>query len=194
MQTMAKLLYGSGLRLMECVRLRIKDVDFQRKQILVRNGKGQKDRYTILIDNVIEPLQRQIAYAAALHDKDLAQGYGSVHLPYALVEKYPNAATDLRWYWVFPSRNLSIDPRSGIKQRHHIHPNSLQKYVREAIRKAGIRKHALCHTFRHSFATHLLESGKFQLHEVQEMLGHKDIKTTQVYLHVLQKKANPLNW
>ena len=144
---MAKLLYGSGLRLMECVRLRIKDVDFQRKQILVRNGKGQKDRYTILIDNVIEPLQRQIAYAAALHDKDLAQGYGSVHLPYALVEKYPNAATDLRWYWVFPSRNLSIDPRSGIKQRHHIHPNSLQKYVREAIRKAGIRKQALCLRF-----------------------------------------------
>ena len=194
MQTMTKLLYGSGLRLMECVRLRIKDVDFQRKQLLVRNGKGNKDRYTILLENVIEPLQRQITYAMALHDKDLAQGYGSVHLPYALAEKYPHAATDVRWYWVFPSRKLSIDPRSGIKQRHHMHPSSLQSAVRDAIRKVGITKHALCHTFRHSFATHLLESGKFQLHEVQELLGHKDINTTQRYLHVLQKKANPLNW
>jgi integron integrase len=194
MQTMAKLLYGSGLRLMECARLRIKDVDFQRKQLLVRDGKGNKDRYTILLNNVIEPLQRQIAYVTTLHDKDLAQGYGSVHLPYALAEKYPYAANDLKWYWVFPSRNLSIDPRSGIKQRHHIHPTSLQNAVKDAIRKAGITKHASCHSFRHSFATHLLETGKFQLQEVQELLGHKHINTTQIYLHVLQKKENPLNW
>jgi integron integrase len=194
MQTMAKLLYGSGLRLMEAVRLRIKDVDFQRKQILVRDGKGRKDRYTILLDNVIAPLQRQIEYAIALHAKDLAKGYGTVSMPYALAEKYPNAAADIRWFWVFPSRNLSVDPRSSIKQRHHINPTTLQKAVRKAISKAGVSKHALCHTFRHSFATHLLESGKFQLHEVQQLLGHKDIKTTERYLHVMQQKDNPLNW
>lgn len=194
MQTMAKLLYGSGLRLMECVRLRIKDVDFQRKQLLVRNGKGNKDRYTILLDNVIAPLQRQITYAMAVHEKDLAQGYGTVYLPYSLAEKYPNAAADVCWFWVFPSRKLSIDPRSGVKQRHHLSPGALQKAVRKAIRKSGVPKHALCHTFRHSFATHLLESGKFQLQEVQELLGHKDIQTTQRYLHVMQKKDNPLNW
>jgi site-specific recombinase XerD len=194
MQTMAKLLYGSGLRLMECLRLRIKDVDFHRKQLVVRNGKGQKDRYTILLDNAIAPLQRQIEYAMALHDKDLAQGYGSVHVPYALAEKYPNAATDGRWYWVFPSRNLSIDPRSGIKRRHHLSPTALERAVSSAIRKAGVSKQALCHTFRHSFATHLLESGKFQLQEVQELLGHKNIQTTQRYLHVMQEKDNPLNW
>ncbi|MCP4403623.1 MAG: integron integrase [bacterium] len=194
MQTMTKLLYGSGLRLMECTRLRIKDVDFLRKQLPIGDGKGNKDRYTILLDNVIEPLQRQMTYAMSLHEKDLAQGSGSVYLPYALSEKYPHAAKDLRWYWVFPSRKLSVDPRSGIKQRRHVHPNTLQKAVREAIRKAGITKHALCHTFRHSFATHLLESGKFQLHEVQELLGHKDIKVTQRYLHIMQKKENPLNW
>jgi integron integrase len=194
MQTMAKLLYGSGLRLMECLRLRIKDVDFQRKQLLVRDGKGFKDRYTILLKNGIAPLQRQIEYARALHEKDLAQGYGTVYLPYALAEKYPNAATDVRWFWVFPSRNLSIDPRSGIKQRHHLSKTALQKAVRKAIKKAGVSKHALCHTFRHSFATHLLESGKFQLHEVQQLLGHKNIKTTERYLHVMQKKENPLNW
>ena len=177
MQTMSRLLYGSGLRLMECIRLRIKDVDFQRKQILVRDGKGNKDRYTILIDNALEPLQRQIAYATSLHEKDVAQGCGSVYMPYALAEKYPYAATDLRWCWVFPSRNLSVDPRSGIKQRHHLSPSALQKAVGKAIRKTGIPKHALCHTFRHSFATHLLESGKFQLQEVQELLGHKDFRS-----------------
>ncbi len=166
MQTMAKLLYGSGLRLMECIRLRIKDVDFQRKQLLVRDGKGRKDRYTILLDNVIAPLQRQIAYAMTLHEKDMAQGYGTVYLPYALAEKYPNAATDVRWFWVFPSRNLSVDPRSDVKQRHHISKSALQKAVRNAIRKAGVRKHALCHTFRHSFATHVLESGNLCAHRV----------------------------
>jgi len=194
MQTMAKLLYGSGLRLMECIRLRIKDVGFQRKQVVVRDGKGNKDRYTIMVENVIEPLQRQIAYAISLHEKDIAQEYGSVHMPHALAEKYPHASTDVRWYWVFPSRNLSVDPRSGIKQRHHLSPSALQKAVRKAIHKTGIPKHALCHTLRHSFATHLLESGKFQLHEVKELLGHKDIQTTQRYLHDMQKKENPLNW
>jgi integron integrase len=194
MQTMAKLLYGSGLRLMECVRLRIKDVDFQRDQILVRNGKGHKDRYTILVENVVEPLRRQIAYAQALHAKDVAQGYGHVYLPYALAHKWPNASTDPRWYWVFPSRNLSTDPRSGRKQRHHLSPSALQNAVRNAIRAVGIPKHALCHTFRHSFATHLLESGQFQLQEVQALLGHKNIQVTQRYLHVMKKKANPLNW
>jgi integron integrase len=194
MQTMTKLLYGSGLRLMECLRLRIKDVDFQRKQLLVRDGKGQKDRYTILLDNVIVPLQRQIAFATALHEQDCAQGYGRVYLPHALAEKYPHASTDVRWFWVFPSRNLSLDPRSGMKQRHHLSPTALQNAVRTAIHKAGVPKQALCHTFRHSFATHLLESGKFQLQEVQELLGHKDIQVTQRYLHVMQKKENPLNW
>jgi integron integrase len=193
-QTMAKLLYGSGLRLMECIRLRIKDVDFHREQILVRDAKGHKDRYTILVDNVVEPLRRQIEYARALHAKDVAQGYGHVYLPYALAKKYANASTDPRWYWVFPSGKLSIDPRSGRKQRHHINPSTLQKAVRKAIHAVGIQKHALCHTFRHSFATHLLESGQFQLQEVQELLGHKNIQITQRYLHVMKKKPNPLGW
>ncbi len=194
MQTMAKLLYGSGLRLMECIRLRITDVDFQRKQILVRDGNGGKARDTILIDNAIAPLQRQIEYAMILHEKDMAQGCGTVYMPYALAEKFLQTTTDVRWCWVFPSRNLSVDPRSDVKQRHHISNTALQKAVRTAIRKAGVRKDASCHTFRHSFATHLLESGKFQLHEVQQLLGHKDIKTTERYLQVMQKKENPLNW
>ncbi|CAN2042658.1 Integrase/recombinase [Candidatus Magnetomoraceae bacterium gMMP-15] len=194
MQIMAKLLYGSGLRLMECIRLRVKDVDFQRKQIFVRDAKGKKDRCTIMMDNVINTLNRQIAYAEALHNKDLAQGCGSVCLPDALSEKYPNAATDFAWYWVFPAGKLSTDPRSGLRRRHHIHPSSLQKVVKKAIKNASITKNASCHTFRHSFATHLLESGKFHLHEVQELLGHKHIKTTQIYLHILQKNENPLNW
>ncbi len=193
LQTMAKLLYGSGLRLMECVRLRIKDVDIPRRQILVRDGKGAKDRYTILLDNVVDALERQLTYASVLYAKDRAQGYDHVYLPTALMEKF-SGAVPVGWYWVFPSSTLSVDPRSGRKQRHHVHPTTLQRAVRQAIRQAGITKHALCHTFRHSFATHLLESGRYQLQEVQQLLGHKDITTTQIYLHVMHQKDNPLNW
>ncbi len=183
---MAKLLYGSGLRLMECARLRVKDVDFAYHIIVVRDGKGMEDRVTMLPDGVIPPLQEHLQRVKQLHEQDLAKGYGSVYLPYALERKYPNANREWIWQYVFPANRLSVDPRSGTVRRHHVDESGLQKAVREAARLARIEKRVTCHTFRHSFATHLLEAG-YDIRTVQELLGHKDVKTTMIYTHVLQR-------
>ena len=183
---MASLLYGSGLRLMELLRLRVKDVDFDGHQLFVRDGKGAKDRATILPDSVVETLRRHLERVKQLHEEDLARGFGSVHLPKALARKYPNAPKEWAWQYVFPSGQLSTDPRSGERRRHHLSPSSLQKAVKEAVRQAEIHKSASCHTFRHSFATHLLEGG-YDIRTVQELLGHKDVRTTMIYTHVLNR-------
>ena len=193
---MAQLLYGSGLRLMECVRLRVKDLDFEYKTITVRDGKGEKDRITPMPDSLIQPLQRQLERVRLLHEEDLAAGFGSVYLPNALDRKYPNAATELAWQYVFPAPKCSMDPRSpGVMRRHHLEPSALQRSVKDAARKASVQKHVTCHTFRHSFATHLLQNGYDTQHlrswagvrTVQELLGHKDVRTTMIYTHVLQR-------
>ena len=183
---MAQLLYGAGLRLMECIRLRVKDLDFTQHLIVVRDGKGHKDRVTMLPDTVIVPLQQHLRRVKRIHEEDLAKGYGSVYLPYALERKYPNANREWIWQYVFPSKRLSKDPRTGIIRRHHINPSTLQKAVKEAARLARINKPVTCHTFRHSFATHLLENG-YDIRTVQELLGHKDVKTTMIYTHVLNR-------
>jgi integron integrase len=186
-QLMTQLLYGSGLRLMECVRLRIKDLDFQYKTVTVRDGKGEKDRITPMPDSLITPLQRQVERVRLFHAEDLAAGFGQAYLPNALEKKYPNAATELAWQYLFPAPKCSIDPRSpGVMRRHHLDPSGLQRSVKEAAYKAGVHKHVTCHTFRHSFATHLLQNG-YDIRTVQELLGHKDVKTTMIYTHVLQR-------
>ena len=179
-QLMAKLLYGSGLRLLECIRLRVKDVDFAQHQIVVRDAKGHKDRVTMLPEAVVTPLQEHLRHVKTVHDKDLAQGYGSVYLPFALERKYPNANREWVWQYVFPASKLSQDPRTGAVRRHHLHESGLQKAVRKAAQRAGIDKRISCHTFRHSFATHLLENG-YDIRTIQELLGHKDVKTTMIY-------------
>lgn len=181
---MAQLLYGSGLRLMECVRLRVKDVDFSYHRIIVRRGKGGKDRVTLFPDSLRAPLQRQLRYARVLHQNDLEAGYGRVYLPHALAKKYPTADREPAWQYVFPAHNLSTDPRSGQIRRHHVNPGGLQKAVKRAVRAANIHKNASCHTLRHSFATHLLQSG-YDIRTVQELLGHKNVATTMIYTHVL---------
>jgi integron integrase len=183
---MAQLLYGSGLRLMECVRLRLKDIDFEYKTITVRDGKGERDRITPLPDAVVPDLRRQIERVRLLHEEDLAAGFGEVYLPYALAEKYPSAASELGWQYLFPAYKRSLDPRGGVKRRHHLAPSALQRAVQQAARVAGLRKRVTCHTFRHSFATHLLENG-YDIRTVQELLGHKDVRTTMIYTHVLQR-------
>jgi integron integrase len=185
-QLMAQLLYGSGLRLMECVRLRVKDVDFAQRQIVVRDGKGQKDRVTMLPASLVQPLQAHLVRVKALHRDDLAEGYGAVYLPFALERKYPNANREWAWQYLFPARERSADPRSGQIRRHHTDPTGLQKAVKRAVLKAGLTKAASCHTFRHSFATHLLESG-YDIRTIQELLGHKSIETTMIYTHVLNR-------
>ena len=185
-QLMAKLIYGSGIRLMECLRLRVKDLEFERRAIIVRDGKGAQDRVTVLPDSLIPPLQEHLQRVKALHEQDLAQGCGSVYLPDALARKYPNADKEWGWQYVFPANSLSQDPRSGITRRHHLHESSLQKAIKEAARLAGIAKPVGPHTLRHCFATHLLEGG-YDIRTVQELLGHKDVKTTMIYTHVLQR-------
>jgi integron integrase len=183
---MASLLYGSGLRLMECVRLRVKDIDFSYHQITVRDGKGAQDRVTMLPRKLKGSLQQHLQAVKQLREHDLQQGYGSVYLPYALERKYPSASRDWVWQYVFPAATHSLDPRSGIPRRHHIAPLSLQRAVKAAIRHVGIPKAASYHTFRHCFATHLLENGA-DIRTVQELLGHKDVSTTMIYAHVLQR-------
>jgi integron integrase len=185
-QLMARLLYGCGLRLMECLRLRVKDIDFEGSQVVVRQGKGENDRLTMLPASLVEPLKAQIAFVKQQHEHDLADGYGSVELPDALARKYSNADKELSWQYVFPSDRLSTDPRSGITRRHHLDPSGLQRAVKTAAKLAKINKPVSPHTFRHCFATHLLEAG-YDIRTVQELLGHKDIKTTMVYTHVLNR-------
>lgn len=181
---MAGLLYGSGLRLMECVRLRVKDIDFAQNQIIVRDGKGQKDRITILPKRFHEQLKKQIALVKKVHDEDIAKGSGDVWIWPSLELKYKNAAKEIIWQYVFPANNLSVDPRSGRVRRHHINENSLQKEIKKASQSLSINKKVSCHTLRHSFATHLLESG-YDIRTVQELLGHSDVSTTMIYTHVL---------
>jgi integron integrase len=183
---MASLLYGTGMRLMEVIRLRIKDIDFGYRQIVVRNAKGAKDRVVPLPNAAIEPLQTHLSRVRALHEQDLRNGFGSVYMPDALAKKYPQAAREWIWQYAFPSGRISVDPRSRIARRHHLHENSLQKGVKAAAAKARIPKKTSCHTLRHSFATHLLEEG-YDIRTVQELLGHADVSTTMIYTHVLNR-------
>ena len=183
---MARMLYGAGLRLMECVRLRIKDIDIESGKIYVFGAKGDKDRAAILPQSIGGELHRQIDGVKRLHDDDLSKGFGSVYLPESLARKYRNAATEFRWQYLFPGKKISKDPRTGIFRRHHVLESGLQKAVKTAVDQAGINKRATCHTLRHSFATHLLENG-VNIRVVQELMGHADVKTTEIYTHVMNK-------
>ena len=183
---MIQLLYGSGLRASECVRLRIKDLDFALRQVVVRDGKGAKDRFSVLPQSVTDPLEIHLRRVKMIHEHDIRAGNRMVHLPYSLSRKYPGADREWIWQYVFPSRRLSPDPRSGVIRRHHMSPSTLHKAVKSAARLARIDKRVTCHTFRHSVATHLLENG-YDIRTVQDLLGHKDVKTTMIYTHVLKR-------
>ena len=187
----AGLLYGSGLRLLETLRLRVKDVDFYHRRILVRDGKGMKDRVTILPASAADELQIHLRNVRLLHENAIQRGFGGVELPHALARKYPRAYLQWGWQYVFPAARASVDPRSGVRRRHHVHEESVQRQVRGAARAAGIEKPVSPHTFRHSFATHLLETG-YDIRTVQELLGHKDVSTTQLYTHVMAPGSNPV--
>jgi integron integrase len=182
----ARLLYGSGMRVMEGVRLRVKDVDFQRRELIVREGKGNKDRVTMLPQSLIEPLQQHLVRVKSLHERDLETGFGDVYLPFALSRKYPVAGREWHWQYVFPAAKRSIDPRSDVERRHHVSDQAVQRAVRQAARDADLNKPVSPHTLRHSFATHLLQSG-YDIRTVQELLGHKDVQTTMIYTHVLNR-------
>ena len=184
--TMVALMYGCGLRFMECLRLRVMDVDFARHEIIVRAGKGGKDRITMLPEKAVPGLKAQIDQVSRYHEGDAQKGIDHVDMPYALRKKYPNAGKELKWQFIFSSRNLSIDPVTGNRGRHHINDKSAQKMIRNAVKRACILKHATCHTFRHSFATHLLEGG-YDIRTVQELLGHANVNTTMIYTHVLNR-------
>ena len=194
---MAKLLYGGGLRLMECVRLRIGDIDFEREKIYVRDGKGGKDRVTLFPKNIRNDLQAQLHKVKKIHEQDLENGYGDVYLPYALERKYTSASKEFRWQYLFPSKNLSKDPRTNKTRRHHVLESGLQKAVKVAVNKSGINKRIGCHTFRHCFATHLLEAGA-NIRTIQILLGHRSLRTTSRYTHVsvetLLATASPLDY
>lgn len=182
----ASLLYGSGLRLKECLRLRIKDFDFERKQIAIWDSKSNRDRLVMLPEALVTPLSEQLDHSRAVHERDRREDVPGVALPGALERKYPNAGKTFRWFWMFPSIKLSTDPRSGVTRRHHIHDSIMQGSLSTALERCRINKHASCHTFRHSFATHLLESGA-DIRTIQTLLGHKDLKTTMIYTHVAQR-------
>ena len=183
---MASLLYGSGLRLMECCRLRVKDVDLERLEIVVRSGKGESDRVTVLPARLRGPLTSHLERVRAQHEEDLRRGLGEAPLPYALARKYPGAAREWAWQWVFPATRFYLDVEAGTRRRHHLHESVLQRAVKEAARRVGIAKLATCHALRHSFATHLLEDG-YDIRTIQELLGHRDVSTTMIYTHVLNR-------
>jgi len=180
------MLYGAGLRLLECVELRVKDVDLAKRELRVRDGKGRKDRVTMIPARLIEPLAARLADTRRLHDADLRSGAGWVSLPNALSRKYPNAGREIGWQWVSPATRTYLDQRSGQRRRHHLHESVLQRAVKAAVERTGLTKRASCHTLRHSFATHLLEAG-YDMRTIQELLGHRDVSTTMIYTHVLNK-------
>jgi len=185
-QLIVKLLYGSGLRVMEAVRLRVKDIDYKMKQLIVRSGKGGKDRITTFPELIIPLLENHLGKVGIIHQQDLSQGLGEVYLPYALARKYKNAGKEWGWQYIFPSRRISTDPRSKIVRRHHVDPSVVNKAIKIAARKLGFNKQISAHTFRHSFATHLLERGT-DIRTIRALMGHKDVSTTMMYTHVLQQ-------
>lgn len=185
-QLVVKLMYGSGLRISEAIRLRIQDIDYELKTITVRSGKGAKDRITTFPSSIVPFLQNHLSKVKGIHENDLANGHGEVYMPYALTRKYPNAAKEWGWQYVFPASALSVDPRSGVTRRHHIDPSVINKAIKSAARKAGLTKRISAHTLRHSFATHLLQRGT-DIRTIQALLGHNDVSTTMIYTHVLQQ-------